>query len=101
MYEDREWDFLSFEGSLVGVEDMSCLKSLQIPLPFLTGNFDLVDRGVVVDNVIPRNLEILVITDDGLIEWYWEEVWEDGAVSTAVGRWYGFLETCLVLSRMY
>jgi len=85
--EDYEYDFLDFQGTLKGIVGLGCLKSLQIPLPFLTGNFDS-HNAVIVDDIIPRNLETLTITDDVLLEWPWEPEWDDTTVSSAFKRWY-------------
>ncbi|KAH9210776.1 hypothetical protein DL95DRAFT_393137 [Leptodontidium sp. 2 PMI_412] len=84
--EDYEYDFLDFEGTLSRIVDLDCLKILQIPLPFMSGNFDA--RGAIAEeDMIPRNLECLTITDDVLLEWPWKPEWEDTAVSSALERW--------------
>lgn len=84
--EDREWDFLDFQGTLKGFLELGCLKTLQIPLPFLTGNLD--GAHAIPYDVIPRNLESLTITDDTFLEWPWESEWRDTVVSSAIERWY-------------
>ncbi|KAH7377602.1 hypothetical protein BKA64DRAFT_750712 [Cadophora sp. MPI-SDFR-AT-0126] len=83
---DNEYDFLDFERTLSRIVELDCLKALQIPLPFLSGNFDA--RGAIAEeDVIPRNLESLTITDDVLLEWPWQPEWYDTSVSSALERW--------------
>ncbi|CZR59924.1 uncharacterized protein PAC_09819 [Phialocephala subalpina] len=97
--EFYEYDFLDFQGTLKGIVDLGCLKTLQIPLPFLTGEFNA-RHAIAVDDVIPRNLEVLTITDDVLLEWPWEPEWEDTVVSSAIGRWYVLEELVLSILRV-
>ncbi|CZT03466.1 uncharacterized protein RAG0_10205 [Rhynchosporium agropyri] len=83
--EHYDYDFLEFEGTLGRIVDLHRLKSLQIPLPFLTGEFDACGA-VAEEEMFPRNLESLTITDDLLLDWPWKENWDDDAVSSALQR---------------
>ncbi|CZT51646.1 uncharacterized protein RSE6_12818 [Rhynchosporium secalis] len=85
--EDYEYEFIKFEGNLSRMANLDHLKILQIPLPFLTGDFHARDA-FAEEKMFPPNLKSLRVTDDVLLAWPWKDGWNDNAVSSALQRWY-------------
>lgn len=83
---------IKMEGSLRTMADWDMLKRLQVPWAFLVGFAQ--DRAKRLQDFIPRNIELLTITDDlrlqnddeMVVEWpRWE--WEDHIIVEVIGAW--------------
>ncbi|GAQ43073.1 hypothetical protein AtubIFM56815_008386 [Aspergillus tubingensis] len=91
---------VKMEGSLHALVDFDELKRLQIPLAFLVGFVE--DTTKRLQDVVPRNIEFLTITDElGLqndggeynTEWPIYE-WTDSAVLTLLRTWLRDWRSC-------
>ncbi|KAF7164137.1 hypothetical protein CNMCM5623_008827 [Aspergillus felis] len=96
---DQFYPGIKIEGSLRGMVGFDRIKSLQVPWPFLVGFAqDMTKR---LQDVVPRNIEFLTITDDlwpqnesGMVDALPRWEWTDDAMLGLLQSWLKDWKSC-------
>lgn len=79
-----EFPSVTTRGSLHAIINFNALKKFEVPVPFLAGSFSPATASPLA-HAIPRNIEVLTITDDLYLQDDYE--WTDIALLDAIRCW--------------